>query len=143
MAKITRTQQRRLVASAIALMMMTAIMVPTATKASSGDIGAFGFTLPNATPSPRNSIVRHQLSQRQAASRHSHVIGGPFFSLGANGVWIDNSGSSPAVVVTHPSVIPQQQPVSSSAVVKMPSAVEQGIIVVRGDNKSYVTFRSG
>jgi hypothetical protein len=144
MAKITTTQRWRLIASSIALVTMAATMMPTTTNASSGgDIGVLGFTPPSVNSSPGIPSLPHQLSHRNAASRHSHVIGSPFFSLGVDGVWIDNSGRTPTVVITHPTVIRQQQLVSSPAVVKTPSAAEQGIIVVRGDNKSYVTFPSG
>jgi hypothetical protein len=145
MARITRTQQRQLVASSIAFILMAAIVMATTTNAR-GDgrnVGVLGFTHPDASPSPQISIARGAFSHRQTAFRHSRVIGAPFFTLGVGGVWIDNSRRTPMVVVTHPPVILQQQPVPSPAAVKTPSAAEQGIIVVRGDNKSYVTFPTG
>lgn len=155
MTKITRTQQRQFVASSIALIMMAAIMMPTTTNARGGGHGGFGFhgarnagvlgfTHPRTSPSSGVSLARrHFFSNRKTAFRGSRGFGAPFYPFGVEGVWIDNSGSTPVVVVTQPSVILQQQPVPSPAVVKTPSAAEPGIIVVRGGNKSYVTFPSG
>jgi hypothetical protein len=160
LAKITRTQQRRLVASSIAFILTAALMTPSTTDArGNGDsrghaggarnLGMLGFTQSRTSPSPGISVVlrgssfsaRHAFSLRHVAFRHSRALGSHFFTLGADGVWVDNFADTPAVVVTQQPVIMLQQPAAGPpASVKMPSAAQQGILVVRGDSKSYMTF---
>jgi hypothetical protein len=172
MATITRTRQR-LVASSIALLLMAAMMMPTTTDARGGGGGSFGghggghgggahFGLPGTVrtvgpsipgpatvrrsfaSSPRHAASLHRsFSHRHGSFSRSSRIGSHFFTLGADGIWVDNFVYTPAILVAQQPVLTQQQPAQrSSPLVKTPSAARAGIILVRGDTKSYVTFPS-
>jgi hypothetical protein len=163
MAAIARTQ-RRLVASSIALLLMAAVMIPATTDARGGG-GGFGghggghgggahVWLPGTVriigPSSGPATVwrsvassQRVFSRRNASFHRSSRIGSHFFTLGADGIWIDRFVYTPTIRVAQQSVPMQQQPVHRrSPVVKTPGAPRSGIIVVRGDTKSYVTFPS-
>ena len=154
MAKITRTQQRRLVASSIAFILTAAIMMPTATDArgsgggrSSGGlhVGVQSFTHRHVlTSTPRFPVLqqvlpRHAFSHRRVAFRHG--IRSHFFTLGPDSFWVDTFASSPTLVVTQEPAI-TQKPMASRhlAVVRTPDAPQDGILLVRGNSKAYVTF---
>jgi hypothetical protein len=68
------------------------------------------------------------------------VIGSNLFPLDAGGVWAD-VGPTPVIVVTQEPVIMEAPAAPARAVVKTPSAEQQGaIVLVRGGSKTYVTF---
>jgi hypothetical protein len=166
MATITRTQQR-LVASSIALLLMAAMMMPTTTDARGG--GSFGgddggalFGLPGTVhttgpsiPGPatvrrsfasssRHTVSTHKsFSHRNGSFNRPRRIGSHFFTLGADGIWVDTFVYTPTIrVAQQPVLIQPQRAHRSAPVVKTPSAAQAGIILVRGDTKSYVTFPS-
>ena len=164
MAKITRTQRRRLVASSIALILTAVIMTPTTTDARGGGhggghhggvrhIGILGFPQHHVSPAqPGFSVAfrrfhgssRHAFSQRPFASRRSRAFGSDFVGLAApNGLWLDNVGSAPTILFTQDAPITQEVPGPRSAAVKAPDAEQEGILIVRGNSKAYVTFPSG
>ncbi|HEX3973352.1 MAG TPA: hypothetical protein VHX19_18620 [Stellaceae bacterium] len=163
MAKITRT---RLVVSSVALMLM-AMMMPTATDAHGG--GGFGGrgggvhvghpgTVRSTGPSiPGPATVRRSFassphsvassslsfSHRRGSFSHTSRSGSHFFTLGADGVWVDNFVYAPTLLVAQQPMVLQQSAMHRRApAVKTPSAARAGIILVRGDSKSYVTFPS-
>ncbi|HEY1506346.1 MAG TPA: hypothetical protein VGF92_18725 [Stellaceae bacterium] len=159
MAKIMQTRRRGFIASSIAFVLMATMMMPATTHARGGgggghggvgtrNIGVLGLAQPRFTPSPGISVVRrfafsprHAFPRRQFAFHHSHAIGSHFFALGADGAWVDTFTYSPTIVIAQQSPIAQEQPgPRHAAVVRTPGAAQQGIIVVRGDSKSYVTF---
>ena len=163
MAKITRTQQRRLVATSIAFILTAAMMMPTATDArGSGHggghggghgvrhIGILGFPPRHVSPAqPGFSVARRTFRHHGNGFTNGFGSGfGPnfgfgsgFYTLGADGMWIDGSGSTPSIVVTQPPTIVLGPPAPShTAVVRTPGAEQEGILVVRGTSKAYVTF---
>lgn len=94
--------------------------------------------------SSRHAVSSHMsFSHHVTAFRHAHTIGSHFATLGYDGIWLDNYVFAPTVVVAQQPALVMQQPARRRApVVITPSAAQQGIIVVRGDSKSYVTFPS-
>ena len=157
MAKITRTQQRRLVASSIAFFLAAAIMMPSSTDARGGGHGSGGHHIGNPGFGHRHVIIsshpgffvalrsfpHHVFSHRRLALHHSHTIGSHFFTLGPDSFGVDNFAPPPAVVVTEGPAI-TQEPVAPRhlAVVRTPDAEQSGILLVRGNSKAYVTFPS-
>jgi hypothetical protein len=97
-----------------------------------------------ATSARAASPPHMSFSHRNASFSHARRIGSHVFTLGADGIWVDNFVYTPTILVAQQPVLVQQQlPVHSrAAAVKTPSAEQAGIIVVRGDTKSYVTFPS-
>jgi len=95
-------------------------------------------------PSPSASRVSHMSFAHRLPLHHTHAIGSHFATLGYDGVWLDNYTYAPTVLVQQPAItvlLPAAQ--SRAPSVKTPSAARQGILVVRGDTKSYVTFAGG
>jgi hypothetical protein len=155
MAKITRT---RLIVSSVALLLMaTTMMIPVTTDARGtggfgGHGGGFHFgrtTHPNPGPitvrrsfasSPRHVASSMSFAHRNESVRHSRRIGSHFFTLGADGIWVDNFVYAPTTPVTQQPMPLQQSVMHRAPAVKTPSAARAGIILVRGDSKSYVTF---
>ncbi|HWE72402.1 MAG TPA: hypothetical protein VG328_04525 [Stellaceae bacterium] len=162
MAMITRT---RLIVSSVALILMTTTMLPTTTDARGG--GGFGGhgggfrvgrpgTVHTTGPSiPGPATVRRSFasspnpvassstpfSQRNGSFRRSRRIGSHFLTLGTDGVWVDNFGYAPTVLIAEQPMPVQQQSVHRhTPVARTPSATQEGVIVVRGNSKSYVTF---
>lgn len=157
MAKITRTQQRRLAASSLAFVLTAAItMMPTTTDARGGghgsggfhtrSVGILGFTNLHATPAagfvavrraPRRAFTQHRFAFRHSRGTASHLI-----SLGADGLWVDSFEPAPTIVVVQQPGIAQApiSPRRPAAVMKAPDAEQEGILVVRGNSKAYVTF---
>ena len=157
MAKITRTQQRRLAASSFAFIMTAAMMMmPTTTDARGGGHGSggfhtrsvniLGFTNLHATPAAGFVAVRRTprrvFTQHRFAFRRSRGIASHFVNVGADGLWVDSFEPAPTIIVV-------QQPENAQAplsphrlapVVKAPDAEQEGILVVRGNSKAYVTF---
>lgn len=172
MAGQTGTQRRRLVASSIAIILAVAAMTPVTTDARGGGGGSFGGhggtvsgghahfggagAFQNTGPaipgpatvrrfpfSSRHAVSSHMSFSRHVALHHTHAIGSHFATLGYDGIWLDNYVYAPTVVVAQQPALVVQQPARSRAPkVITPSAAQQGIIVVRGDSKSYVTFPS-
>ena len=152
MARITRTQHPRLIASGIAFFLMAALMMPTATDARSGGgrhgghahrSGGLGIVPSHFAVAPGVSIVRHRfsVSQRHVALRHSRVIGSNLFPLDAGGVWTDAESTPVVVVITQgPEIMQEPAAARHAAAVRTPSAPQDGIVVVRGNSKTYVTF---
>lgn len=121
-----------------------------------GAAGAFQNTGP-AIPGPA-TVRRFPFSSRHAVSshmsfshsshhialHHTHAIGSHFATLGYDGIWLDNYVFAPTVVIAQQAgaAPPQQAAHSRAPAVRTPSASEQGVILVRGDSKSYVTFPS-
>ena len=158
MAKFTRIPQRRLVATSIASILTAAIMMPTITDARGGSGGGhhggghavslLGFSHHHTSPSmgfpfaaarvPFSS--RHDFSRHRVASRHSRTIGSDFFGLGAGGVWIDDASAPTIVVMQEPTIAQEPAPPRSPALVRTPGPEREGILVVRGTSKAYVTF---
>lgn len=165
MAKITRTQQRRLVTTSIALIFTAALMMPTVTDARGGgghggsghhggvrNIGILGFTPHRVSPAqPGFSVAhrnfhnssRHSFSRRRIASRPSRAFGSDFVSLAPNNLWFDTVGATPTILFTQDAPITQEIAGARSTAVKTPDAEQDGILVVRGNSKAYVTFPSG
>jgi hypothetical protein len=164
MAKITGT---RLVVSSVALMLIATMMMPTTTDARGGGGGGFGghgggfhFGLPGTVrttgpsvagpatvrrsfaSSPRSvASSSRSFSHRNGSFRRASRIGSHFFTLGADGVWVDNFVYAPTVLVAQQPMLLQQQSLRRRApAVKAPGATRAGIVLVRGDSKSYVTF---
>jgi hypothetical protein len=166
LAKITR-RQHWLVASSVAFILTAAMMMPTTTDARGGG-GSFGGhgggahfglsgTVRTTGPSvagpatvrrtfassPRHFVSsRMSFSHRKASFGHAHRVGSHFFTLGADGVWGDSFVYAPTVLVAQqPLLIQQQRPIHRrAAAVITPNTAQAGIVVVRGDTKSYVTF---
>jgi hypothetical protein len=77
------------------------------------------------------------------ALHHSHAIGSHFFTLGYDGIWLDNYAFSPTILIQQPAITLQLPAQSHRAsAVRTPDAAQQGILVVRGSTKSYVIFPS-
>lgn len=156
MAKITRIQQRRLVASSVALVLTAAIMMPSQTDArghsggSGFHAGVLGFRhMHPITSTPGFAVLhglppRHVFSHHRVAFHHSHGIRSHFFTVGPDSFWVDNFVSPPDLVLTQQPAI-MQEPVAPqhTAVVREPNPKQDGIVVVRGTSKTYVTFPSG
>ena len=158
MAKITRTQQRRLVASSLAFILTAAMMMmmPTTTDARGGGHGGHAISI---LGSPRHHInprvgfpfavarvpfsSHHAFSQRRVASRRTRASGTDFVGFAANDVWFDNGGAAPTILFTQNPPITQEIAAPRMAAVKTPDAEQEGVLVVRGDSKAYVTFPSG
>jgi hypothetical protein len=165
LATITGTHRRRLVASSIAIILAAAMMTPATTDArgggggsSAGHGGMHGghghFGAPHSLQGTGRrsmsglAIARafpfsshpHMSFSHRFALHHSHAIGSHVATLGYDGIWLDNYAYAPTVVVAQPIL---QSPAHVRAPsVKTPSAARQGIVVVRGDTKTYVTFPS-
>jgi hypothetical protein len=151
LAKITRTQ-RRLVASSVAFVLSVAIMMPTTTDARGHGGGGFhvgirGFShLHPLTSTPGFAVLhglpaRHVFSNRPLAFRNAHAIRSHFFTFGPDSFWVDSFVSSPTLVVTpEPAIAQEAAAPRHRAVVRMPDAQQDGIVVVRGNSKAYVTF---
>jgi hypothetical protein len=93
--------------------------------------------------SSRHAVSPHMSVSRHIALHHTHAIGSHFATLGYDGIWLDNYVYAPTVVVEQQPAAVLEQPARIHAPkVITPSAAQQGIIVVRGDSKSYVTFPS-
>jgi hypothetical protein len=157
LAKISRSQQRRLVATSIAFVLTAAIMMPTTTDAHGGgggggghgvrNINILGFPRSHTIPRSAGLVAvrrippHHVFPQRRVAFRHSHVVGSRFFTLGADGIWIDSVESGPTIVVTQqPAITAEPTATHRAAAVRTPDAQQDGILVVRGNSKAYVTF---
>lgn len=169
MAEIMGTKRRRLVATSIAIILAAAMMTPATTDARGG--GGFGghggghggaahgghahFGLPHSLQGTGHrsmsglgiarafpsSSHRHMPFPHRFAFNHAHAIGSHFFTLGYDGIWLDNYVYAPTVVVPQQPFVVVQAPARSRAPsVITPSAAQEGIIVVRGDTKNYVTF---
>jgi hypothetical protein len=165
LAKITRTQRRFIVS--IALAVTAAMMLPTTTDARGGGGGSFGGhgggahighrgTVRATGPSIRGPVAvrrssfaasahaassRMSFAHRNASFGHSRATRSHFFTLGADGVWVDNFVYTPNIlVVQQPATAQPQQSLRHASVVRTPSAARAGVLVVRGDTKSYVTF---
>lgn len=82
----------------------------------------------------------HAISHGRFASRHSHAFGSEFFTLGTDGVWIETVEAPPTIVLTQETQEAAAR--SRAAAVRTPDAEREGIIVVRGTSKAYVTFPS-
>lgn len=95
------------------------------------------FFSPNAAASNVRLARRFALHHRRAIASH-------FATLGSDGIWLDNYVVyAPTLLIAQQPVVAQQQPTHSRAPsVKTPSAARQGIVLVRGDSKTYVTFPS-
>ena len=171
MAKITRTQRRRLVVSSIAFILTAAIMMPTPTVARGGGGGGGGghggghggmrhTGVLGSHPrhsQPRfflalRSFPRSAFSRRHVPFGHSQTIGSPFFPFGfgtgiwpfgsgTGDMWTDNAAAPTIVVLQQPAIT--QESSRPAAVVRTPDAEQAGILLVRGDSKAYVTFPSG
>jgi len=97
---------------------------------------------------PKSHFAAHSnfrfVSQRQNFSVRSgrqHAIGSHFFTLGYDGIWLDNFVYAPTVLVEQPQARPAPLAQSDPFVaVKTPSESHPGIILVRGNTKSYVVF---
>ena len=71
------------------------------------------------------------------------MIGSHFLTLGADGVWLDNFVYAPTVLIASRPVVGHQTARQRRlATVKTPGTKRPGIILVRGDSKSYVVFPS-
>jgi hypothetical protein len=82
-------------------------------------------------------------AHRNASLGHSRAVGSHFYTLGADGVWVDNFVYTPSLLVMQqPATAQRQQSLRHASVVRTPSAARAGILIVRGDTKSYVTFPS-
>jgi hypothetical protein len=162
LAKITRTQQRRLVASSIAFILAAAMMMPTTTDARGGGRGGhgghggghagniLGFNHHHSSPPVGFpfAVARVPFSSRHTFAHgrlaHSHAIGSQFWTLGTDGTWIESFESSPPIVVMQePSLAQEPALRPSTALVRTPGPEQDGILVVRGTSRAYVTFPSG
>ena len=91
--------------------------------------------------SSRHVASSHMSFSHRIALHHTRTIGSHFATLGYDGIWLDNYVYAPTVVVAQQPAFVLQQPARNRApVVRTLSAAREGIIVVRGDSKSYVTF---
>jgi hypothetical protein len=80
-------------------------------------------------------------AHRSARFDHSRRVGSHFITLGANGAWVDNFVYTPNVIVAQqPGIVQQQAARRHISVVRTPGPARAGILIVRGDSKSYVTF---
>jgi hypothetical protein len=80
-------------------------------------------------------------AHRNGSFNRSRRIGSHFFTLGGDGVWVDNFVYTPTMLVMQPSALtPQQTLRHHASVIRTPGPAHAGILVVRGDNASYVTF---
>ncbi len=121
--------------------------------AHSGGAGAFQNTGP-AVPGPATVhrfpfAAHHSVSPQQHMSfahplalHHSRAIGSHVATLGYGGIWLDNYAYAPTVIVAQPIITLQSSASTRASSVRTPSTAEQGILVVRGDTKTYVTFAS-
>jgi hypothetical protein len=89
-----------------------------------------------------HSVSPHMSVSHALALHHSRAIGSHVATLGYDGIWLDNYAYAPTVVVTQPIIMLQSPAQAHASAVKTPSAAQQGIVVVRGDTKTYVTFPS-
>jgi hypothetical protein len=151
LAKITRTQQRRLVASSIAFFLAGAIVMPSTGDArghsggSGFHVGVLGFHhIHPLTSTPGFAVLhglppRHVSSSRRLAFHHSRRTRSN--ALGPDSFWVDNSATTPPFVVAEePGITQHPAAPRHLAVVRTPDPEQQGIIVVRGPSKAYVTF---
>lgn len=159
MAKITRTQQRRLVATSVAFIFTAALMMPTVTDArgdSGGhgggghhhgvrNIGILGFPPHRVSPAqPGFSVAAGSFhNSPHHTSRGSRGFGSDFSGFAPNNLWFDPVGSAPTVVFTQDAPITQEIAGLRSAAVKTLDAEQDGILLVRGNSKAYVTFPTG
>jgi hypothetical protein len=153
LAKITRTRQRRLVASSIAVIMAAAIVTPSTTNAR-GHSGGSGFHggvlgfrhMHPLTSTPGFAVLhglppRHVISSRRVAFHHSREIRSHFFTGGPDSFWVDNfAPQQPLLLTEEPAMTQQPFAPRHLAVMRTPDPEQQGIIVVRGTSKAYVTF---
>ncbi len=128
------------------------LAMPTTTDARGGGGAALGgsggaaFGFAAGPVGARSSLVmshRQNFARRPTAFRRRHAIGSHFLTLGADGVWLDNFVYAPTVLAaSFPAV--EHRPAQSRRIVtvKTPSTPRSGIILVRGDSKSYVVFPS-
>lgn len=163
MAATTQAQRRRLALSSLGFIITFATMMPTATDAdthgsdsgghSSGHAFAFAHSPRGATPSgapqqavavPAGGTQVVAMSQGQplphSMFRHRHAIGSHVATLGYGGVWLNTYLYTPALRL-------ERQPAANNALarnrapsIKTPDPARRGIILVRGDSKSYVLF---
>jgi hypothetical protein len=94
--------------------------------------------------SPRHAGA-HPLpfAHRDFAFNRSRRVASHFFTLGADGAWVDNFVYAPTLLVAQQPMVLQQSAMHRRApVVRTPDAARAGIVLVRGDSKSYVTFPS-
>lgn len=81
---------------------------------------------------------------RRFALHRSRAIGSHVLTLGSDGIWLDSYVYAPTVLVAQQPVVAEQQPTRDRAPsVKAPSMAGQGVILVRGDSKTFITFPSG
>ena len=86
---------------------------------------------------------RQNFARGSTAVHRRRAIGSHFVTLGADGVWLDNFVYAPTILVASRPVIGHGPAQSRRLVtVKRPGAPRSGIILVRGDSKSYVIFPS-
>ena len=135
--------------------------MPTTTAARDGGGAAFRFargahgapvmafpSLPVAAgpvgaPSSYFMAHRQNFARGSTAYHRQHAIGSHLLTLGADGVWLDNFVYAPTVVLAPQRAIEYGRAQSRRLVtIKTPSAPRSGIILVRGDSKSYVIFPS-
>jgi hypothetical protein len=146
-------------------MLAAAVMMPTTTDARGGGGGSFGghggahFGLPGTVRTTGPSIAcpatvrrsfgsssRHvassnnSFSHRNGSFNRSRRIESHFVTLGADGIWANNFVYTPTMLVMQPSpIMPRQTLRRHASVIRTPGPAHAGILVVRGDSKSYVT----
>lgn len=71
---------------------------------------------------------------------HQHFIGSHFATLGYGGVWLNTYLYTPALLVERRQAANDAPAHGRAASVKTPDPMRRGIVLVRGDSKSYALF---